>query len=84
MLSPPSPFLLCSKHRLTSPQFQCPALPPDAHDVPPLCPQSHPQYPDMFRQSANPSLIQLKLIDSLLPAFPPLAADILKILYISV
>jgi hypothetical protein len=85
LLSPlPSPVLLCYMHRLTSPQFQHPALPPDAHDVPPLGPQSHPRYPGMFRQSANPALIQLEYVDSLLPAFPPLAADILKILFISV
>jgi hypothetical protein len=42
---------------------------------------------DIQACSDNPQihpLIQLKLVDSLLPAFPPLAADILKILYISI
>jgi len=71
-------------HRLASPKFHHPAHPPVDHHDPPLYPQIHPPYPDMFRQSANPPLIQLECVDSLLPAFPPLAADILKILLISV
>ena len=71
-------------HRLASPKFHHPAHPPVDHHDPPSYPQIHLHNPDMFRQSANPSLFQLVYVDSLLPAFPPLAADILKILLISV
>jgi len=85
MTPPPSSHILLeSIRRLGSPCFQHPAVPPVDNHCPPLQPQSRPHYPDMFRQSSNPSLIQLVFVDSLLPAFPPLAADILKILNISV
>lgn len=78
MTPPPSHILLESMHRPAYPQFHYPALPPNDHRDPLLYHQSRPDYPDMFRQSSHPPLIQRCICRLTLAGFSSFSSGHLK------